>query len=137
MKGHVKHLDHLNLNVLDLEATIDWYRRVFGFEPVERGDNGGQPWAIVQAGDAMLCMYQTQGVTHRRSEVPSRAAINHFALRITDRAAWEATVAREGLRFSYMSPLDYPHSVSWYVDDPNGYQIEVVQWHRDEVAFAA
>ncbi len=135
MNGHVKHLDHLNLNVLDLEASLDWYSRVFGFEQVEGGVQAGQPWAIVRSGDALLCMYETGEATHRRREAPSRAAINHFALRITDRDAWEATVAQEELTFSYTSPLTWPSSTAWYVDDPSGYQVEVVLWDEDRVSF--
>ena len=32
---------------------------------------------------------------------------------------------------------DWPHSTSWYIRDPTGYQIEVVYWHHDEIRFAA
>ena len=54
----VKHLDHLNLSVADFEETADWYRRMFGFEVVERGIQDGEPWGVIRGGDAMLCIYQ-------------------------------------------------------------------------------
>jgi hypothetical protein len=61
--------------------------------------------------------------------------INHFGLRITDRAAFEATVERERLEFSYPSPVRWPHSTAWYVLDPTGYEIEVACWDDDRVSF--
>ena len=34
----IKHLDHLNLTAANLEESLQWYRDVFGFEVVEKGD---------------------------------------------------------------------------------------------------
>lgn len=138
---NVKHLDHLNLSVRDLETSVAWYARVFGFERAERGvTDDGVPWAIVRSGEAMLCMYE-----HPRREMLDGNALlergihglNHFALRITDRETWEATVEREGLRVAYGGEVDWPHSAAWYVTDPTGYQIEVVLWEDDKVEFPA
>ncbi|MGE0707584.1 MAG: VOC family protein [Planctomycetota bacterium] len=135
----LRHLDHLNLSVADLARTRAWYGRVFGFEVVEEGtSDDGSPWAILRGGDALLCCYERAG-----AELPTNAArrargehgINHFGLRITDRAAWEAAVARERLTLHWGSPLRYPHGTSWYVEDPTGYSIEVALWDGDTVAF--
>ena len=41
---------------------------------------------------------------------------------------------REGLE---VEEIVYPHSRSWYVYDPTGYEIEVVSWKGDRVAFEA
>lgn len=56
----VQQLDHLNLNVSDLERSAGWYRRVFGFEPREGGVHDGTPWRILQAGDCSLALYQSR-----------------------------------------------------------------------------
>ncbi|MEM7248359.1 MAG: VOC family protein [Acidobacteriota bacterium] len=137
-KGNVKHLDHLNLTVENLDETIDWYRRVFGFELVERAVRDGEPWGVLRSGEAMLCVYENPGrhVTERteRGRLCIHA-VSHFALRITDREAWEETVQREELETFYDSPVDYPHSRSWYVYDPSGYEIEVASWNDDVVRF--
>lgn len=136
----LRHLDHVNLSVGDLVETRDWYARVFGFELVEEGvQDDGTPWAILRSGDAMLCCYehtdwQLIGNMERRSE--RLHGINHFALRITDRAAWEATVEREQVELDWGgAAIEYPHSTSWYVKDPTGYGIEVALWDGDRVGF--
>ena len=134
----VKQLDHLNLTVASFDESAAWYRRVFGFEVVERGiveDQG--PWGVLRAGDALLCIYEHPELrfdeyrTHLKKGVHAMA---HFGLRITDRSAWEATIEREGVKCVY-SDWRYPHSNSWYVVDPTGWEIEVALWDHDTVQF--
>lgn len=136
----LRHLDHMNMSVRDLAETIDWYGRVFGFELVEEAVcDDGTPMAILRAGDAMLCCYEhpdwefVSNVERRRRRLHG---VSHFALRITDRAAWEATVAREQVELQWGgAPIRYPHSTSWYVEDPTGHGIEVALWDDDRVRF--
>jgi catechol 2,3-dioxygenase-like lactoylglutathione lyase family enzyme len=135
----VKHLDHLNLTVADLDASLDFYGRVFGFARVEGGvQDDGTRWAIVRAGEALLCLYEKHGLAQYRYKERIRRGlhgVNHFALRITDRAAWEATIEREGLSVSYGGAIEWPHSTAWYVNDPTGHEIEVALWHQDTIGF--
>jgi lactoylglutathione lyase len=134
----VKHLDHLNLSVHDLAETAAWYDRVLGFELVERSQSRGRQYAILRSGDAMLCVYEHPDRARLTDELRTgRAAhgLSHFALRITDRRAWEETVAREAVEVRYGGVIEWPHSASWYVTDPSGYEIEVVLWKQDRVSF--
>jgi catechol 2,3-dioxygenase-like lactoylglutathione lyase family enzyme len=130
----VKHLDHLNMTVASLAESADWYGRVFGFERVEGGVYDGVPWAILRSGEALLCLYE-----HPDYRVPRDGerlhGLNHFGLRIQDRAAWEETVRREGVEVLYGGEVRWPHSRAWYVVDPTGYEIEVACWDQDRVAF--
>ncbi|MDP6931493.1 MAG: VOC family protein [Myxococcota bacterium] len=134
----IQQLDHLNLTVSDLEQTIDWYSRIFGFRVVERGLRGNTPWAIIRAGEAMLCIYEdTEREPPSRFRVgdTDRHAIYHWGLRITDEDAWLKTVEENDLTLEFGGRSDYPHSTSWYVADPTGYSIEVVLWNEDRIAF--
>ena len=133
---NVRSLDHLNLTVRDLAETADWYRRVFGFAEVERGVYQGAPWAILRSGDALLCVYEAPKAGDPGAET-GHHRVSHFGLRITDRASWEATVAREGVAVQYGGAVRWPRSTSWYVADPTGYEIEVALWDGDAVAFSA
>lgn len=136
----VQQLDHLNLNVSDLERSAGWYRRVFGFEPREGGVQDGTPWRILQAGDCSLALYQS-----RADHVPDgeerlsrgQLGINHFALRIGNRAAWEAVIEREHIAVDHGGAYRWPHSTSWYIHDPDGYSIEVVRWDEGRIEFGA
>lgn len=133
----VKHLDHVNLSVASFDESADWYRRVFGFEVAERGVAENRPWGVLRSGDALLCIYEYPEFrfedcrTHHKKGVH---AIAHFGLRITDRKAWEATIEREKVKCVYRD-WRYPHSNSWYVIDPTGWEIEVALWDNDTVRF--
>jgi catechol 2,3-dioxygenase-like lactoylglutathione lyase family enzyme len=129
----VKHLDHLNMTVKDFEQTADWYRRVFGFEVVEKGMYKGARWGIIRSGEAMLCIYEHRELATDISETTHH--INHFGLRITDRTAWEEVLEREAVPVLYGGPVRWPHSTAWYVHDPTGYEIEVALWDNDSIAF--
>jgi catechol 2,3-dioxygenase-like lactoylglutathione lyase family enzyme len=135
----VKHLDHLNLSVRNFDETADWYKRVFGFEIAEKGLYNGEPWGVLKGGDAMLCVYQHPELDKEPDgEALEKAGfhrIAHFGLRITDRDAWEKTVKREKLHVHYGGAYDWPHSTSWYIDDPTGYSIEVALWDNDTPTF--
>jgi hypothetical protein len=61
--------------------------------------------------------------------------INHFGLRITDEKAWQRTLAAENIEVLYDGPVRWPHSTSWYILDPTGWEIEVALWDKDTVAF--
>lgn len=128
----IRQLDHLNLTVHSLDETLDFYRRVFGFEKVEEGLYNGLPWMILRAEDALLCMYE-----HSDAEMPGPGVhqVNHFALRVGDVQAWVQTLEREAVQVRYGGVVQWPHSRSWYVLDPTGHEIEVVAWNEDVVRF--
>ena len=54
----IRNLDHVNMTVRDFDETVDWYRRVFGFELVEDKVTDRVRWGVIRSGDAMLCIYE-------------------------------------------------------------------------------
>ncbi len=131
----VKQLDHINLSVASFAQTAQWYERVFGFQVVEQGIRQGCPWGILRAGEAMLCIYEHADRSFEDSEQLGKRGLHgvaHLGFRITDRKAWLQTVQAEKLDTYYWR---YPHSESWYVHDPTGWEIEVALWDGDEVRF--
>lgn len=132
-------LDHVNLTVDDLDETIAWYGRVFGFEVVERDVQEGVPWAVLRAGDSMLCVYAYPERRHLgrfELEEANLHGMNHFSLRVDDESAWASVVERESLEILYGGVVEWPHSRSWYVQDPTGHEIEVTAWHDGRPDFS-
>jgi len=128
-------LDHLNLSVQNLADSIEWYERVFGFHKVEEGIRKGKKWAIIRKDDVMLCMYEDNRDFFDGDHLSTNKVhgFNHFALRVEDRSAWEKKLKDESIPVSLF--WSYPHSDSWYVHDPTGYEIEVVHWDQEQVSF--
>ena len=135
----VHSFDHMSLSVAHLEQSIDWYHKVFGFEVVARGARDAGPWAIIRAGEAMLCMYQEPGKKKPAhiSRPESRHVIYHWGIRITDRHAWLETGAENDINLEFGGENVYTHSSSWYVSDPTGYVIEVALWKDNLIRFGA
>jgi len=132
---YIQQLDHLNFSVANLDESLAWYGRVFGFELVERGVSSDVHYAIARSGDAMLCMYEHSELLPPRAGDNRHHRVAHIGFRITDEAQWCGLIEREGLEMDY-PPTRYPHSSSWYVRDPSGYQIEVVRWDDDQIRFS-
>ncbi len=134
----VRHLDHLNLSVNDFDETVAWYGRVFGFELVEETVTDGVRWGVIRSGDALLCIYEHGDREYfDRFQLADRKqhGLAHFALRIDDPDGWLEIARRENLTINYDGEITWPHSRSWYINDPTGYEIEVVRWQNDTIAF--
>ena len=109
-----------------------------GFQVVEEGRRPSGPWAIIRAGEAMLCLYETprpKSIDEAEIDDQPMHRLRHMGFRITDEAAWRETLEREGLKTYYYSPVRYGSSTSWYVKYPTGYGIEVVCWDEDTIRF--
>ncbi len=133
-------MDHVNITVADFDATVDWYRRVFGFELVEDEVTDGVHWGVLKGGGCQICFSERTG-----REFADRFALGdrnlhgmgHFALRIEDAESWQRTLQAHEIPVMYDGVVRWPHSDSWYIQDPTGYEIEVVHWHSGKPGYQA
>jgi lactoylglutathione lyase len=101
-------INHVALEVGDLDAALDLYGRLFAFEL--RGRVPGM--AFIDMGDQFLAL------SEGRSQPPDDA--RHFGLVVDDKEAVRAAVEREGLRMLPGRRLDF--------FDPWGNRFEVVAY---------
>jgi catechol-2,3-dioxygenase len=128
--------DHINMTVSSFERSAQWYERILGFRIVEQGkDEEGKPWGVLKNGESMLCIYEEPTLRISNSDAGAHK-IYHFGIRIRDLQEWENILQREKPKLLYGISIRYPHSTSWYVQDPNGHEIELSYWDRNEVFFA-
>jgi len=137
--GKVRWLDHLNLTVKNLDAALVFYRELFGFELVEKGPPNPEPWAIVRAGEAMLCLYEHPELPEAPHfpAAPNQQGVSHFGLRVENGPAFHALLDGLGIELRDGGPVRWPHSTSYSLSDPSGHQIEVVAWDDESVRFDA
>jgi catechol 2,3-dioxygenase-like lactoylglutathione lyase family enzyme len=101
-------INHVALEVGDLEAAVEFYRSIFGFP--ERGRAPGM--AFLDMGDQFLAL------SEGRAGGPDAA--RHFGLVVDDKDAVRATLERAGISTSSSRRLDF--------HDPWGNTVEVVDY---------
>jgi lactoylglutathione lyase len=109
MPARLVGINHVALEVGDLEAALELYRRLFAFEL--RGRSPGM--AFIDMGDQFLALSEgrTQGLDDAR----------HFGLVVDDKEAVRAAVVAEGLPL-----VGQGHRLDFL--DPWGNRIEVVAY---------
>jgi glyoxylase I family protein len=121
---------HISLSVRDRAVSVEFYRDLFGFVPID--DVSGSGWAgtvCVHPSGAIVNVQQHDGNTgepfdHRRT------GLDHLAFRVADRPeldAWRAELARRGVPHSPIAERDYGAVLC--LRDPDGIQLEL--FHRD------
>ncbi|MBT3984492.1 MAG: VOC family protein [Bacteriovoracaceae bacterium] len=119
----VSGLDHLNLNVVNLQESINFYNLLFGFEVKEQGISAsGSSYAIIGASDAAyLCLYENldRPVEGDRS----KKYLNHLGFHVSNYGHVKA--ALDKLNIPIEQEYGYEKSNSIYVLDPSGIEIEI------------
>ena len=120
----IKGIDHINMRVKNLNESIEFYTKLFGFEMKEDQRTAREPWAIIGLPDvAYLCLYE-----HPGKEIPFEGlTINHFGLVLSDFENAMTLLKENGVQILYGGPVDWPKSRSIYIKDPSGHEIELAE----------
>ncbi|HTO81447.1 MAG TPA: VOC family protein [Methylomirabilota bacterium] len=101
-------MNHVALEVGDVEAALDFYGRIFDF--TLRGKGNGQ--AFIDMGDQFIALMETA--------TPHHDSGRHFGVVVDDRSAVRALAAAAGAKMMAGPFLDFL--------DPWGNRIEVVEY---------
>ncbi|MBT3584539.1 MAG: VOC family protein [Halobacteriovoraceae bacterium] len=116
-------IDHLNLNIVNLDKSIEFYNKVLGFEIKEEGTSpSGSPYAIIGSSErAYLCLYQN--LESPLSEDRDKRYLNHLGFNITNFDDVKKSLKELGVNIDL--EYGYENSRSIYITDPNGLEIEL------------
>jgi len=122
----VSAIDHLNVTVSDLESSIEFYHRLFGFDIAEDCRDDDRPYVIMgRAAVGFLALHaQTNGGP------PEGGRINHWGFVVDDFDGLPDRLRSLGVEALYTDRwpggvIEYPRSRSLYVADPDGNEIEL------------
>ncbi len=107
-------LNHVALEVGDLDAALAFYGAVFDFKLRGRGESQ----AFLDMGDQFLALTQTEAAAGRGGAGPAEG--RHFGLVVDDRSAVRALAEAAGARLLPGPFLDFL--------DPWGNRVEVVEY---------
>ena len=134
MKNQIAHLDHIHFTVNSLKETVQWYNKIFHFQLVEQGIwESGDQWGILRSGNNMLAITEVSQRDIYKGKKYHQTY--HFGIRLKNRQEWEHTIHHNALDIMGGEPVVWPHSTSWYIQDPTGHMIEVVIWNDNKIQF--
>ena len=113
-------LEHININVSDLSASVDFYKDVLGMKLGERPQFKSKG-AWLYLGDTAVIH-----LTHGRCEAQvGSGTLDHLAFRASDLSGFTETLKNKNIDFEERRvPEQQQHQI--FFDDPDGITIEVV-----------
>ena len=122
---------HVMIRVLDEARSVDFYGRAFAFSVADRFAFGG--FTLVYLRDAESHFELELTINHGRAGPYSHGeAYGHVALVVDDLAAEHARLEQGGFKPNPIKELVHEGAFLarfFFVQDPDGYKIEVLQRH--------
>jgi lactoylglutathione lyase len=135
---HPMNMLHTMLRVGNIQRSIDFYTNVLGMDllrQTERADQGYSLAFVAYGGGNKNGQSEIElTYNHGTSEYDLGTAYGHIALGVDDVAATcEAIRAAGGNITREAGPVKGGNSIIAFVDDPDGYKIELVQTGTREI----
>lgn len=119
-------LEHVNMSVADLEQTIAFYQELLGLKVRWRGSNAsGEPAAHIGDDRHYLALFEI-GERERTEADYGQLGLNHFGFVVDDLDAAKQKLAN--LHVEPTMEADYEPGRRLYFLDPNGVEVELVQY---------
>jgi lactoylglutathione lyase len=133
-------LDHIALQVTDLETSIAFYRDIIGlpfmFEQVDKAHNEAFAFLEVEGGNLELlqCLDPEKCAAPNARIAPQEPYCPHVALAVDDLDATLCGLEEKGIQ-PLKGPMEIPAQVRWcYLADPDNNILEFVQWLNPDPA---
>ena len=128
------HLEHINLVVRDIPETLSFYQAAFPHWSVRGGGEGdwsGEPRNWVHFGDDYQYLaFNDDGVDENRDLAGHQIGLAHFAFVTNNIKALIKRLEKAGFKVDKAGAED-PYRENVYYLDPNGYEVEFVEYLSD------
>jgi len=109
-------MDHVNMTVKNLEESVEFYKKLFGFEV--KKEQTEYKSKIIGNDNIKLCLYEDP-------EMKPEGGIAHFGFHVENFDEIMETCKLLGVKVFYDGPVQFEKSRSIYIEDPSGYDIEL------------
>ncbi len=127
MEFRVDGIDHVEVFVPDIEASVRWYAKTLGLAEIARWDP--EP-VMVGAGDTKLALFKSKSdAASGRSDGQVGEVGWHRVAWRTDKEGFElAQEHLSELNVEFAGPIDHGTARSIYFEDPDGNRLEVTYY---------
>lgn len=119
-------ITHVALTVSDLPASVEWYRRLVGADPVLDEDTGPFHHTVFALGDTLLGLHSFPDPVSGPDFDPRRPGLDHLAFGVADRAElkrWQDRLDELGVETAGIVDAHYGSGLSF--KDPDGLALEL------------
>jgi lactoylglutathione lyase len=109
-------IDHVNLQVNDIEVSCKFWDELMGFTELE--DAPEYKGKIIGNKQVKLALYENKNL--KVNEI----GFSHICFHIENFNEIEAKCKKMNLHLLYEGIVQWPHSRSFYINDPSGYKVE-------------
>ena len=128
------HLEHLNLVVKNIPNSLKFYQAAFPHWTIRGGDKGqwyGKPRNWIHFGDDYQYLsLNDNGENENRDLSGHQVGLSHFAFVTNDIEGVIKRLAKAGFKTDKDGALDAYRQNVYYID-PDGYEVEFVQYNTD------
>jgi lactoylglutathione lyase len=122
---------HTMIRVRDLEKSLDFYQRLLGMQVLRRTDFPEGKFTLAFVGYGPEADHSVIELTHnwdREEPYEIGTGFGHIALGVPDIVKACSDLAAEGVRIPRPpGPMKHGTSVIAFVEDPDGYKIELIE----------
>jgi catechol 2,3-dioxygenase-like lactoylglutathione lyase family enzyme len=124
-------IEHVNLTVTDVRRSADFYERLFGWHARWEGTtNDGRPAAHVGDDRCYLALFQSSKDGRAPMDYDT-VGVNHFGVVVENLDEMRARL--DALGAEYGDEQDYEPGRRLYLIDPDGIEVELVQYETATV----
>jgi catechol-2,3-dioxygenase len=123
----VNHIDHVEVFVRDIAASMRWYEEVLGLKEICRWEP--EP-VMIGVGDTKLALFEAapDAAAPLPSQAPSPMRWRIVAWRTTPAGFEDALNHLTRLGILYRGPVDHEIARSIYFYDPDGHALEITSY---------
>jgi catechol 2,3-dioxygenase-like lactoylglutathione lyase family enzyme len=120
-------IDHVNRYVSDVEKHVSFYTEALGFALLDRGikPDGGM-YAILKGYEHELY------ISEKPPGEPAETRVRHIGYAVEDAAAFLDRLKNAGIIGDEVEILVKEYSLQFYLRDPDGNEIDIIQWTDKE-----
>jgi len=128
----IKGIDHVAVNVRDLDKSVEFYTKVVGLKITEREPSKPGIEYFLDAGPSLVGIIQAKDVDDQHLFKHEGLGANHFSFRVDacDFDAFVENLEAHDVRIEYAKKRDKSWSLYFY--DLDGNKVEATAWPRED-----
>ncbi len=123
----ISHIDHIAVNTYDIEKSVDFYSKVFGFTETARVDMGECVLVYMKIDNhSAMELFDLKGLCKMNKGEENLRGVRHIAFHVDDIEGWDRKLKE--LRVKYLMELTCLKQINQrclLVEDPDGVVIEL------------